>query len=134
MKYTSIHEFADLKGSKRRVIHAPGALNSWEVAASRLSSRKAAEIEGFLIGLFEAWIDGQRLHGGWAAPEGDLDRNTKFYAIKRIPVRAYFWYSVIHDNTIVISHYVVKKWNNLRAKDIARVRTNWQAEKAGVRK
>jgi hypothetical protein len=41
---------------------------------------------------------------------------------------------VIHDNTIVISHYVVKKWNNLRAQDIARVRANWQAEKAGVRK
>lgn len=134
MKHRSIHEFANLKGNRRRVIHAPGALNSWEVTASGLSSRKAAEIEGFLIGLFEAWIDGQRLHRGWAAPEGDLDLNTKFYAIKRIPVRAYFWYSVIHDNTIVISHYVVKKWNNLRAQDIARVRANWKAERAGVRK
>jgi hypothetical protein len=56
VKYRSIHEFANLKGNKRRVIHAPGALNSWEVTASGLSPRKAAEIEGFLIGLFEAWI------------------------------------------------------------------------------
>jgi hypothetical protein len=57
VKYRSIHEFANLKGNKRRVIHAPGALNSWEVTASGLSPRKAAEIEGFLIGLFEAWIE-----------------------------------------------------------------------------
>lgn len=133
MKHDSIHEFADLKGSKRRVVHAPGALVSWDRVASQLASAKANAIEGFLIALFEDWVEGKRLHTGWAEPEGDLDRNTKFFAIRRVPVRAYFWYSEIHQNTLVISHYMIKKWSKLRAKDIRRVRKNWQGEKAGGR-
>ncbi len=96
MKHDSIHEFADLKGSNRRVVHAPGALASWDRVASQLASAKAN-------------------------------------AIKRVPVRAYFWYSEIHQNTLVISHYMIKKWSKLRAKDIRRVRENWQGEKAGGR-
>jgi hypothetical protein len=127
MKERSIHSFADKQGLKRRVIHAPGALDSWD----ELSSRKAAQVEGFLIALFDEWIAGSRLHSGWATPEGDLVKGIKYYAIKRIPVRAYFWYSTQHKNTIVISHYVIKKWSKLKTKDTSRVRANWARETAG---
>lgn len=84
--------------------------------------------------LFTDWIDGARLHRNWAEREGDLDRNTKFFAIKRIPVRAYFWYSEVHNDTIVISHYVNKTWQKLRATDIRKVKANWQVEKTGAEK
>ena len=104
MKERSIQEFADKQGLKRRIIHAPGALDSLEKEAAKLTDRKATEIEGFLIALFDAWIDNSRLNNRWALPEGDLNKDKKFFAIKRIPIRAYFWYSDVHKNTIVISH------------------------------
>jgi hypothetical protein len=131
MKERSIHEFVDKKGLKRRVIHAPGALDSWEKETAKLSERKATEIEGFLITLFDAWNDNSRLNLRWAEPEGDLSKGKKFFAIKRIPIRAYFWYSDVYKDTIVISHYVYKKWQKLRTKDIRKVRLNWESENAG---
>ena len=134
MKERSIHEFADKQGPKRRVIHAPGALDSWEKEAAKLSERNAMEIEGFLIALFDAWNDNSRLNSRWAEPEGDLSKAKKFFAIKRIPIRAYFWYSDVHKNTIVISHYVYKKWQKLRTKDIRKAKLNWESENAGASK
>jgi hypothetical protein len=131
MKERSIHEFVDKKGLKRRIIHAPGALDSWEKETAKLSERKATEIEGFLITLFDAWNDNSRLNLRWAEPEGDLSKGKKFFAIKRIPIRAYFWYSDVYKDTIVISHYVYKKWQKLRTKDIRKVRLNWESENAG---
>jgi len=131
MKKRSIHEFADKRGSKRRVIHSPGALDSWEKVAAQLPDRKATEIEGFLIGLFDAWVGNSRLHTRWAEPEGNLSKTKKFFAIKRIPIRAYFWYSDVHKDTIVISHYVYKKWQKLKAKDIKQVKLNWKSESLG---
>ena len=134
MKERSIHEFADKQGLKRRVIHAPGALDSWAKEAAKLSERKATEIEGFLIALFDAWNDNSRLNSRWAEPEGGLSKAKKFFAIKRIPIRAYFWYSDVHKNTIVISHYVYKKWQKLRTKDIKKVKLNWESENTGASK
>ena len=134
MKERSIQEFADKQGLKRRIIHAPGALDSWEKEAAKLTDRKATEIEGFLIALFDAWIDNSRLNNRWAVPEGDLNKDKKFSAIKRIPIRAYFWYSDVHKNTIVISHYVYKKWQKLRTEDVRKVKVNWESENAGKSK
>jgi hypothetical protein len=54
MPERSIHEFSDKKGSKRRVIHSPGALESWEKVAAKLDCKKAALIEGQLIAEIEA--------------------------------------------------------------------------------
>ena len=134
MKERSIQEFADRQGLKRRIIHAPGALDSWEKEAAKLTDRKATEIEGFLIALFDAWIDNRRLNSRWAVPEGDLNKDKKFFAVKRIPIRAYFWYSDVHKNTIVISHYVYKKWQKLRTEDLRKVKENWQSENTGKSK
>ena len=131
MKVESLADFADRKGRRRRVIHAPGALESWDEVAAQLPSQKANLIEGALMQLFTDWIDGARFHGRWAEPEGNLDRDTKFFAIKRIPVRAYFWYSEIHKDTIVISHYAKKTWQKLRKADSKRVQANWRDEKSG---
>lgn len=131
MTERSIHEFADKQGPRRRVVHSPGALDSWEKVAAKLDHRKAALIEGQLIAVFDDWINGSRFHSGWAEPEGNLTRATKFFAIKRIPIRAYFWYSKNHKNTIVISHYVKKTWRKLRPKDTKLVKANWERENVG---
>jgi hypothetical protein len=129
MSERSIQEFADKKGSRRRVIHSPGALDTWEKVTAKLDHRKAALIEGQLIAVFDDWINGSRFHSGWAEPEGNLAGATKFFAIKRIPIRAYFWYSQNYKNTIVVSHYVKKTWQKLRPEDIKLVKANWEKEK-----
>ena len=49
MKERSIQDFADKQGLKRRVIHAPGALDSWVKEATKPTERKATETEGFLL-------------------------------------------------------------------------------------
>jgi hypothetical protein len=134
MKERSIQEFADKQGLKRRIIHSPGALDSWKKEAAKLTDRKATEIEGFLIALFDAWIDNSRLNNRWAVPEGNLNKDKKFFAVKRIPIRAYFWYSDAQKNTIVISHYVYKKWQKLRTEDVRKVKMNWESENAGKSK
>ena len=131
MSERSIHEFADKQGPRRRVIHSPGALETWEKVAARLDHRKAALIEGQLIAVFDDWINGSRFHSGWAEPEGNLAGAIKFFAIKRIPIRAYFWYSKNNKDTIVVSHYVKKTWQKLGLEDIKRVKANWVREKAG---
>ena len=131
MTERSIHEFSDKQGPRRRVIHSLGALDSWEKVAAKLDHRKAALIEGQLIAVFDDWINGSRFHSGWAEPEGKLAKATKFFAIKRIPIRAYFWYSKKHKNTIVVSHYVKKTWRKLRSEDTKLVVANWERENAG---
>ena len=131
MSGRSIHEFGDRQGSARRVKHAPGALDSWEKVAARLGNRKAALVEGQLVAVFEDWINGCRFHAGWAEPEGNLADGARFFAIKRIPIRAYFWYSKSSRNTIVVSHYVNKTWRKLRPEDTSRVKANWEREQEG---
>jgi hypothetical protein len=131
MSVRSIHEFGDKQGSTRHVKHAPGALESWEKVAVKLGPRKAALVEGQLIAVFEDWINGCRFHTGWAEPEGNLADGASFFAIKRIPVRAYFWYSKRSKNTIVVSHYVNKTWRKLRLEDTNRVKANCERERAG---
>ena len=90
MKERSIQEFADKQGLKRRIIHAPGALGSWEKEAAKLTDRKATEIEGFLIALFDAWIDNSRLNNRWAVPEGNLNKDKKFFCSKANPDQGLF--------------------------------------------
>jgi len=48
--------------------------------------------------------------------------------------RAYFWYSDVRKNTIVISHYVYKKWQKLRTEDIKKIKLNWESENTGASK
>ena len=131
MSEWSIHEFGDKQGSARRVKHALGALESWEKVAAKLGRRKAALVEGQLIAVFDDWINGCRFHTGWAEPEGNLSDGARFFAIKRIPIRAYFWYSKNSRNTIVVSHYVNKTWRKLRLEDTNRVKANWKREQDG---
>ena len=49
MPERSIHEFADKQGSRRRVIHSPGALESWEKVAAKLDSKKAANSKNTIV-------------------------------------------------------------------------------------
>lgn len=53
------------------------------------------------------------------------------FAIKKIPVRAYFWRSKTHARRIVISHFIVKKWDDLDPADVRRAKRNFEALEVG---
>lgn len=48
-----------------------------------------------------------------------------FYALKRMPIRAYCWKSERFPNTYFISHYVFKDYDGLDPSDTKIVCNNW---------
>jgi hypothetical protein len=64
MKARSLTDFADRKGRRRRVIHAPGALESWDEVAAQLPSQKANLIEGALMQQLKK-ADTKRVQANW---------------------------------------------------------------------
>jgi len=64
MKARSLTDFADRKGRRRRVIHAPGALESWDEVAAQLPSQKANLIERALMQQLKN-ADIKRVQANW---------------------------------------------------------------------
>lgn len=52
--------------------------------------------------------------------------SDKFYCFKRIPLRAYCWFSVTHENRVYISHFIHKKKIKLDSRDIEKASNNWR--------
>lgn len=128
MKNESIHQFENYVGVYRHVLHAPGALESWDEASSRLKVAEAITVEGRFIGYFLMWANENRLPSlQMVRREGDLPGGTAFYALEHGRIRAYFWYSKRRSNTLVVSHYIRKSRRKLRKRDIERARRNWYA-------
>lgn len=69
---------------------------------------------------------GEILSAADLAPEAQLPNGQRFYAFKRLPIRAYLWRSDLKSNTYFISHYKVKLEDPLDPKDTARVIRNWK--------
>ena len=74
--------------------------------------------------------DGGRMSGENFVKEGKLPsqngKSKHFYALKRIPIRGYCWLSEKHPNTYFISHYMFKKAQKLKERDITIVSGNWR--------
>ncbi|PCE69342.1 hypothetical protein B6G00_04305 [Salinivibrio sp. YCSC6] len=58
--------------------------------------------------------------------EGGLPSGSNFYALKKIPIRGYCWFSTKHPSTVYISHYIHKKKDDLDKRDCQRVVDNWR--------
>jgi len=58
--------------------------------------------------------------------EGELPNGSKFYCIKRIPIRAYYWRSTLYPKTLFISHFIYKDFQKLRDADTNKVNANWR--------
>lgn len=55
-----------------------------------------------------------------------------FWAIKKIPIRAYYWESERVHNTFFISHYIYKDFDELHDSDTKKVRNNWDRIERGL--
>ena len=49
----------------------------------------------------------------------------RFYCFKRIPLRAYCWFSTVHERRIYISHFIHKKRQKLDSRDTEKAGNNW---------
>lgn len=78
--------------------------------------RMVAKIEG----LFDAFIETGKI----ANREHFNSEDEGFWAFKAYQLRAYGWYSNRLPRAFVISHFVIKKKNNLDQNDKVRMREN----------
>ena len=117
---------SEYTGQVYRVVHCEGALNSFNHAVQRLrASKRKSMIRGMVLQI-ERLASGNRLSTETFLAEGFLPNDKKFFALKRIPVRAYCWRSAVNHNTWFISHYIYKDHQKLKDKDIQRVHDNWR--------
>lgn len=121
----------DRKGSSLRVVHCPGALGSLNEALEGVPAKQRQRFLNFLDKSFERLANGDRLSGDTFVKEASLPglpgRSTgNFWALKKIPIRAYCWYSVITRSVLYVSHYKHKKKDALANSDIEAVHHNFK--------
>lgn len=119
-------------GAVYTITHCEGALDSFHQVVSKLTKNKANSLKRQMIAQIERLANGHKLARGNFVKEGKLPKKSgqttekSFYALKRIPVRAYLWRSQKHKNTYFISHYIYKDQQKLSSKDEDRVCSNWR--------
>lgn len=122
----------EYKGSKYRVVHCKDALDSLNNAIKSVTKAKAILLQHNMSLQIERLANGRRLSENSFCKEGNLPKKQgqskakKFYAMKRIPLRAYCWLSNTHQKTYYISHYVFKNYQKLNKSDTAKVASNWR--------
>lgn len=125
------------KGECHTVVHCNGALKS---LTSSLKSVTPANKQSSMMASIQVQIErlasGKRSADLSVRKEGMLPSyNGKpaknFWAIKRIPIRGYFWESERVDMTYFISHYIYKDFDALHDSDVTKVRNNWDRIERG---
>ncbi|MGP3005736.1 MULTISPECIES: hypothetical protein [Serratia] len=124
------------QGSCYKVVHCKGALDSLDDAMRSLRDKKAKSMLRQLILQIERLVSGARMAQGTVRKEGDLPsyqgRPAKnFWALKRIPIRGYFWDSEKNEQTYYISHYIYKDFDELHQSDVLKVHNNWHRIEGG---
>lgn len=126
-----------IQGECHRIVHCKGALKS--LGESLKSVTPAKKQKSMLISLtlqLERLVSGKRTPDLSARKEGVLPSlNGKpaknFWAIKKIPIRGYYWESDRHDMTFFMSHYIYKDFDRLDDADVQKVRNNWERIERG---
>ncbi len=119
-------------GQRFTVVHCLGAIESYQVALSRVLSGKSRSLTPAMVAQIKRLADGHRMSRENFPKEGELPRRKGqqspkfFYAFKKIPIRAYCWLSDSHKNTYFISHYIYKDFDSLDPSDTGRVGNNWR--------
>ena len=118
------------KGSVFTIVHCDGAIDSFRKALQSVTPHKKQQsITRAMIQLIERLAEGKRLSAENFPPEGNLPKSSgKFYAFKKLPIRAYCWQSKKQAGTYFISHYTYKDKAKLLQKDIDKVHANWRVK------
>ena len=121
---------AEIKGSRFTIVHCRNAIDSWNESLSHLKKNRAKSMRTHMTLQLKRLADGHRMTKENCPREGVLPtkngRKSRFRALKKIPIRGYFWRSQAKELTIFVSHYVYKDYDDLRQKDTDRVCNNWR--------
>lgn len=117
----------DLVGKVFTIKFCNGAQDSFIQASSRISPvQKRTKSIAKMLSLLTRISNGEKLAAGEIVTEAKLPSKKKFKALKKIPIRCYFWYSDTYQNVIFVSHFIYKDFNDLDKRDIERVCENWR--------
>lgn len=120
------------------VIQCKGALASLTVAMKSVTPAKRQK--SMLLNLLlqiERLSTGKRSVELSVRKEGELPSyngkpKKNFWAIKKIPIRGYYWESDRLPRTFFISHYIYKDFDDLHDSDIKKVCNNWDRIERGL--
>lgn len=116
-------------GSRRLVIkECLDAQKTLEQALQSVPKGQRAKYIRQLDLLKERLANGERLSNENFPKEAVIPTSSNsqyFYAFKKIPIRAYCWFSKIRPRTVFISHYSYKDQKKLRQADIDIVGNNF---------
>ncbi|WP_205955187.1 hypothetical protein [Pantoea stewartii] len=126
------------KGDCHQVVHCTGALKSLAAAIKSVSPTKKQRTMYMSLQLqIERLSSGKRIadlsvrkEGLLPSYEGKPAKN--FWAIKKIPIRGYYWESERVFMTYYISHYIYKDFDELQASDTDKVCNNWKRIERGL--
>lgn len=118
------------KGAFCKITHCTGATQSLAEALKSVTAKKARSMTTQLILQIERMAAGERMSNLTVRKEGLLPSYQgkpakHFYALKRIPIRGYYWESESKDQVSFISHYIYKDFDDLHSSDTTRVCNNW---------
>jgi hypothetical protein len=122
----------EYQGRSCRIVHCQGAFDSYREALRRVNARRAGSLTRNMIAQIKRLADGDPMSQGTFRKEGPLpnqpgQQGTKhFWALKKIPLRGYGWYSTLRPKTFYISHYIYKDQDGLADRDSKRVGRNWR--------
>ena len=94
--------------NKIKIEHCDGAEESLNKALNDMPNADEDRRQLYrdqLTVFFERFARGERLSASSLASEGDLPDGAKFLAMRRLPIRAYFWVSRKVKSTLFVSHY-----------------------------
>lgn len=126
------------KGECYTVTHCNGALKTLtEAILSVTPVNKQKTMTVKLRLQIERLASGKRTADLSVRKEGVLPSNNgkpskNFWAIKKIPIRGYYWESDRVSMTYFISHYIYKDFDDLSDSDTQKVRNNWERIERGL--
>lgn len=121
-----------LVGTKLKIVFCDGAMESFNKELLRVPKAKRLKIQATMRAQFKRLADGHLFSRDTLRKEGPLPRTVgsssprNFYALKKIPMRAYCWKSDKHAGTWFVSHFKYKDQTKLNSKDTAIVSSNWR--------
>jgi hypothetical protein len=116
----------DIVGQRFTIKFCDGAQRSLEEAIQRVAPvQRRKTIIASILALLVRISNGQKLGGDSIVQEGKLPDGKTFKALRKFPLRCYFWHSSMYRNVIFVSHFVYKDYKKLAKKDIESVSENW---------
>lgn len=120
------------------VIHCKGAISSLKVAIKSVTpANKQKKMLMSLRLQIERLSACKRSAEPSVRKEGELPSyngkpKKNFWAIKKIPIRGYYWESERVNKTFFISHYIFKNFDDLHDSDTQKVCNNWDRIERGL--